>query len=132
MNDEDRKPWLKKIAEEVSIRLDNSRASENRELLVVVSCSALKIIYRDILVDNIATNKPVTFVFLDIPSKLLHERMKKRAELENHFMPTSLIESQLKDLEKPFDREGCKDRKVITIDGELALKGLYHIIVQIC
>ena len=127
MNDEDRIPWLIKIAEEVSLRLDNSTTLEKREKLVVVACSALKTMYRNLLVDNIATKNLVTFVFLDIPSKHLHERMTKRAESENHFMPSSLIESQLKDLEKPFNREGCKMRKVITIDGELALKQTHHI-----
>ena len=48
--------------------------------------------------------------------------MKKRAEIENHFMPSSLIESQLKDLEKPFNNESDRNINVITIDGELALK----------
>ena len=127
MNDEDRIPWLKKIAEEVSLRLDNSTTLEKREKLVVVACSALKTMYRNLLVDNIATKNLVTFVFLDIPSKHLNERMTKRAESENHFMPPSLIESQLKDLEKPFNGEGCKMRKVITIDGELALKQIHQI-----
>ena len=81
MNDEDRIPWLKKISEEVSNRLDNSSTLEKREKLVVVACSALKTMYRNLLVDNIATKDLVTFVFLDIPSKHLHERMRKRSEL---------------------------------------------------
>ena len=127
LNDEDRIPWLKKKAEEVSLRLDNSSTLETREKLVVVACSALKTMYRNLLVDDIATKNLVTFVFLDIPSKHLHERMTKRAESENHFMPSSLIESQLKDLEKPFDEEGCKMRNVITINGELALKQIHQI-----
>ena len=88
----------------------------------MISCSALKRIYRNILVDNIVTHGNITFIFLDIPSEQVHERMKKRAEIENHFMPSSLIESQLKDLEKPFNNESDRIINVITIDGELALK----------
>ena len=129
MNDEDRKPWLKKIAQEVSNELEKSQSSENSEKpkLVVVSCSALKRIYRDLLVDNIATQKLITFIFLDVPREQLLERMNKRGRVENHFMPTSLIESQLKDLEKPVYNEGCKNRKVITVDGELVLKEIDQI-----
>ena len=124
MNDEDRKPWLERIAKEASKHLGDSQPNEKhpKSQLVVISCSELKRIYRNILIDNIATHGNITYVFLDLSSEQLHERMKKRAEIENHFMPSSLIESQLKDLEKPFNNESDRNINVITIDGELALK----------
>ena len=109
--------------------MDESQSIEKHQKskLVVISCSALKRVYRNILVDNIATHGNITFVFLDISSEQLHERMKKRAEVENHFMPSTLIESQMKDLEKPFNNESDRNINVITIDGELALKKVNQI-----
>ena len=112
----------------MTLTLETARKVENcRGSLVVVSCSSLKIKYRDLLVENIKCPKPVHFVFLDILPSELHKRVEKREQLENHFMPSSLIESQLNDLEKPFHNEGSGNRKITIIDGDLALKGVEEI-----
>jgi gluconokinase len=59
----------------------------------VAACSALKRGYRD-LIREIAG--PVLFVHLDVPRAELQRRLMARG---NHFMPSSLLDSQLAALE---------------------------------
>ena len=76
---------------------------------VVVSCSALKRSYRDL----IRMQAPgVTFVL----PLLDRDRLLARIEHRQHFMPASLLESQLAALELPGP-----DERVIIIDGAAAL-----------
>ena len=96
-------------------------------ILVVVSCSALKKKYRDILVQNIKHNALIHFVLLDVLPTELFKRLERRAEVEEHFMPTSLIESQLQDLEKPLINEGFGDRVILSVDEQLAKKDVEYI-----
>jgi gluconokinase len=102
LTDEDRWPWLRSIAD----WLEESRKAGRR---AVVSCSALKRVYRAMLVDG--SPDEVRIVFLDGPRDLLAARMARR---KNHYMPLSLLDSQLKTLERP-----TPDERVITlsIDG---------------
>ena len=82
LDDEDRWPWLEKVGEILA-------APEG----AIVACSALKKIYRD----RIRAVAPDTiFVHLDGSRDLLWERMSAR---QNHFMPVSLLDSQLAILE---------------------------------
>ena len=92
LTDEDRQGWLRAIA----ARIRN--ASEAREG-IVVSCSALKRAYRDLLRKEAG---PVQFVFLRGTSDLIQTRLRER---RGHFMPTSLLESQLATLEEPAAEE---------------------------
>ena len=96
-------------------------------ILVFVSCSALKKKYRDILVKNIKHNTLIHFVLLDVLPAELFKRLERRAEVEEHFMPTSLIESQLQDLEKPLINEGFGDRVILSVDEQLAKKDIEYI-----
>ena len=100
LDDDMRRPWLVALG----TRAAEIRAAGGR---AVVSCSALKRSYRDILR---AAAAPVTFVFLDVPDPVLTRRM---AERQNHYMPASLLASQLGTLEKPFADEPL----TFTIDG---------------
>ena len=59
----------------------------------MLSCSALKRRYRDMLREGDAN---LFFVELDGPRALIEERMRAR---KGHFMPTSLLDSQFRDLE---------------------------------
>ena len=82
LDDEDRWPWLDKVGATLA-------APEG----AIVACSALKKIYRD----RIRAVAPDTiFVHLDGSRDLLWERMSAR---QNHFMPVSLLDSQLAILE---------------------------------
>jgi gluconokinase len=67
---------------------------------VVVSCSALKHVYRDCLRKQIQGR--VHFILLDGSRELISDRMRKR---KGHFMPPALLESQFATLEKPAPDE---------------------------
>ena len=60
---------------------------------LVIACSALKRSYRDAI---LAEEPRTRFVLLDGPRELLEERLAHR---EGHFMPASLLDSQLATLE---------------------------------
>jgi gluconokinase len=83
LTDEDRRPWLHAIADWIS---------DHQETGGVVSSSALKRRYRDVL----RTGGDVWFLHLDGPRELIAERMRHRS---GHFMPVALLDSQLADLE---------------------------------
>ena len=65
---------------------------------------------------NIKHNTLIHFVLLDVLPTELSKRLERRAEVEEHFMPNSLIESQLHDLEKPLINEGLGDRVILSVD----------------
>ncbi|WP_410578081.1 gluconokinase [Amycolatopsis sp. lyj-108] len=90
LNDEDRQPWLEAIAAWIS---DHESSGG------VVTSSALKFRYRDIL----RGGGDVWFLHLHGDRDLLADRMKTRS---GHFMPVSLLDSQLADLEplRPEER----------------------------
>ncbi|MBV9776518.1 MAG: gluconokinase [Acetobacteraceae bacterium] len=92
LDDADRLPWLHAIARAIDAELAAGRSS-------VVTCSALKRSYRDIL---IGPRKNVALVYLQGSHALLAERMRNRA---GHFMPPSLLDSQLATLEEPTPEE---------------------------
>lgn len=83
LNDEDRKPWLETLAKLIS-----------QHDSLVLACSALKESYRQIL-DPLGK---VHFVWLHGSAELIAERMKARP---NHYMPESLLKSQIDTLEPP-------------------------------
>lgn len=92
LTDEDRQGWLAAIA----ARLDAARRTGQG---LVVSCSALKRYYRDVLR---AGHADVQFVYLAGPRALLEQRLAGR---RGHFMPASLLDSQLAILEPPSPDE---------------------------
>jgi gluconokinase len=92
LTDEDRQSWLAAIAK----RLDDARRAG---LGLVVSCSALKRSYRDVLR---AGNSDVRFVYLEGTHAVLEQRLAGRG---GHFMPSSLLDSQFAILEPPSPDE---------------------------
>ena len=91
LTDDDRWPWLQAIA-------DAGRRPDHEGTSTVVTCSALKRAYRDVLRDA----APTFFVHLEAPFEVLQERMSHRTK---HFMPTSLLRSQFDTLEPLEDDE---------------------------
>lgn len=87
LSDEMRRPWL--------IALGEAVAARRREGAVVFACSALKRAYRDILADHAG---PLEIVHLAAPRTLVAARLSGRT---GHFMPPSLLESQIADLQPP-------------------------------
>jgi gluconokinase len=99
LTDADRKDWLLAIAQQLA----DARAGRHK---LVVSCSALKRSYRDIL----RTASPLLiFVHIHASRELLEARLKARPD---HFMPASLLDSQLAILEPPG-----ADERGITFDA---------------
>ena len=90
LNDADRAPWLAAIRAHLDACRQNGRNA-------VVTCSALKQRYRDVLL----TDAPeVRLVHLRGTRGQLAARLRARA---GHFMPPALLASQLADLEEPPD-----------------------------
>lgn len=92
LSDDDRWPWLMLVGESLQGR-------EGR----IASCSALKRTYREHITAK--AGRPVAFVFLDGTRDLLEQRIAAR---KGHFMPPSLLASQLATLERPRPDECAK------------------------
>jgi len=89
LTDEDRAGWLQAL----SMRLQQSVA-QNQGL--VVACSALKKAYRDVLRQGAPD---VLFVHLQGSPEVLTQRLQQRTA---HYMPATLLQSQLAILEPPL------------------------------
>ena len=92
LTDEDRWPWLKAIAAEI----DRVCAAGDR---VVIGCSALRRVYRDMLVHG---RDDIRFIYLEGTEALIADRLGQR---KGHFMPPGLLTSQFQTLEPPTDDE---------------------------
>jgi gluconokinase len=86
LDDDDRWPWLQAIADWIGER---EAAGES----AVVACSALKRTYRDLLCSG---NPSVWFAHLTAPPEELDRRLRDRP---GHYMPASLLPSQLETLQ---------------------------------
>jgi gluconokinase len=86
LNDDDRAEWL------LTLQAQIREARELGEGLVI-SCSALKRRYRDLLREG---DPALRFAHLNGPKELIASRMQARV---GHYMPTSLLDSQFRDLE---------------------------------
>ncbi|WP_416899992.1 MAG: gluconokinase [Minwuia sp.] len=92
LSDDDRWPWLDLIGGELA-------GSASRGEALIVTCSALKRAYRERLRSHAPS---VRFLFLHGPEALLRRRMEGR---RGHFMPVTLLPSQLATLEMPGEDE---------------------------
>jgi gluconokinase len=89
LNDEDRRPWLRRVREMIQETLMQRRDA-------VLACSALKRAYRRYL----RVGPDVVFVYLRTESHALEERLRRR---QGHFMNPVLLKSQLEALEEPLE-----------------------------
>lgn len=90
LTDEDRWPWLEKCGE---------RLAKNAETGAVIGCSALRVVYRDVIRKHVPD---VFFAHLHGPQEVAVERVAAR---KGHFMPTTLVQSQYDTLEVLEDDE---------------------------
>lgn len=88
LDDTDRAPWLDRVGQ--VLQADDT----------VVACSALRRIYRDRI--RVMAGAPVLFLYLRGQRETLLQRMATRP---GHFMPVSLLDSQLATLEPPGEDE---------------------------
>ena len=96
LTDDDRWPWLARVADWIREHTAAHRPG-------VVTCSALKRTYRDVL-----RGDAVVFVYLAGSRELIARRLATRHE---HFMPSTLLDSQFGALEPPGP-----DEHAITVD----------------
>ncbi|QNG44910.1 gluconokinase [Sphingobium yanoikuyae] len=95
LTDEDRWPWLDRLGAAIA----GTVAAQG---VAVAACSALKRAYRDRL--RAAISVPVHFILLDNDRDELLARLGNRP---GHYMPASLLDSQLATLEPPLPEEGA-------------------------
>ncbi len=98
LDDTDRRPFLEAVADALQAAGPGA----------VAACSALKRAYRDLLRSRAGC---VTFVLPTMDRALLAARINIR---QNHFMPATLLDTQLTTLEPP-----TPDERAICIDGSL-------------
>ena len=89
LTDEDREEWLDRIAAKIA-------TNENNEGLVI-SCSALKLKYRNRLRE---ADEELFFIHLHASEEILSERLRQR---KGHFMGAHMLRSQLQTLETPHE-----------------------------
>lgn len=106
LNDEDRAGWLTRLGKEVAKALSNGEKP-------VLTCSSLKLIYRDRLRQAVPG---LGFVFLELSKELAIERCSNRP---GHFMPASLVDSQFATLEAPYG----EDRTLI-VDASKSIEAI--------
>lgn len=100
LTDDDRRPWLRSLADWIAAR-------EAAEQNAVLTCSALKRAYRDLLSSG---HPSVQFLHITAPPAELRRRLAAR---RGHYMPASLLDSQLATLE-PLQ----PDEPGLTVPGE--------------
>lgn len=93
LTDADRWDWLILLREEAVKSLDESSG-------VIITCSALKRKYRDVMRIAAYNNSDIRvhFVFLNVSESLLMDRVRAR---QNHYMKDSMVHSQIQSLETP-------------------------------
>ncbi|MBM4270210.1 MAG: gluconokinase [Deltaproteobacteria bacterium] len=114
LGDHDREPWLEALAQRIA-------GAEAAHEDLVLACSALRRAYRERLSRAAAEAR---FVHLDVPQEVLRERLRRR---RGHFMPESLLQSQLATLEPPapdedalvVDASGTPEKTVAAIRRDL-------------
>lgn len=104
LTDEDRWPWLDALREWMSARAETGS---------VITCSALRRSYRDVLR---GASGPVVFLHVDVEVPRLNTRLAHRS---GHFMPPALLESQLQTLE-PLD----PDEAGVVLSNDATLEDL--------
>lgn len=102
LTDDDRAPWL----------MDVGRSLEGNVGPIVIGCSALKRSYRDWIRQQVST--PVHFLHLMATQVVLTDRMSAR---DSHFMPPSLLNSQIATLEQLHpDEDGIEIDATLNFD----------------
>ncbi|KAJ4953219.1 hypothetical protein NE237_030051 [Protea cynaroides] len=121
LSEEDRIPWLEILRDTLQGHISNGKN-------VILACSALQKRYREILRMADPDYKPgsdicsIKFALLDVPLDVLTDRLKRREEEGKHYMPASLLQSQLELLQIDLG-EG-----IFTIDATLSPDVVVHTI----
>jgi ribose 5-phosphate isomerase A len=113
LTDADRQPWLKHVA----AWIDNQRANKQPG---IITCSALKRSYRQVIIGD---RPEVRLIYLRGSRDLIAQRLAGRG---GHFMPASLLQSQIDALEEPDPSEDP-----LTVDVEPPASWLAEEIIRL-
>jgi len=102
LTDDDRRPWLARIGRALT---------EAEHTGMVIACSALRRAYRDAI---LAEEPRAVFLHLTAPRRIVAERLARR---DGHFMPASLLDSQLQTLEPLAEDE---PGATVDVSGDVA------------
>jgi carbohydrate kinase (thermoresistant glucokinase family) len=111
LTDADRLPWLKSVAGWIETRLKAGQSG-------IVTCSALKHSYRDLLTGG---RPDVRFVYLKGSPEVMAKHLAGR---HGHFMPASLLASQFETLEEP-----AADEPVLVVDDDQPVEAIVDEVV---
>jgi gluconokinase len=109
LTDEDRWPWLRAIAAAIDAILARAGSA-------VITCSALKQSYRDLL-----ARPGAQFVYLKVSWSVARARLAARTE---HFFAPSLLQSQFDTLEEPHD--------ALVVDADRSVELIVSEVVDRC
>ena len=112
LTDADRAPWLDRIGEEIKRWATEGQSG-------ILTCSALKRAYRDVLLHN---RTDIRLVYLEGTQALIADRLGRR---KGHFMPPGLLTSQFNTLEPP-----TPDEHPLTVSIEAPVKRVVEDIVR--
>ncbi|KAJ4710361.1 Gluconokinase [Melia azedarach] len=124
LSEEDRIPWLQMLQDILRERIIKGKT-------VILGCSALQKHYREILRSADSNyeagnyDSVVKFILLDAHVELLAARLEKRVAEGKHFMPPSLLQSQL-DLLQIDDSEG-----ILKVDATLSPQAIVNYVGHI-
>lgn len=126
LTDEDRVPWLEALGAAARKQTGNGET-------VVLTCSALQKSYREILRSadpnyraGEYSNCKVKFICLTAPREVIVERMRRRWEEGKHFMPESLLQSQLDLLQVDDEAE-----RINIVDSTASFQGILDAILKL-
>ncbi|XP_074591287.1 gluconokinase isoform X1 [Curcuma longa] len=125
LTDEDRFPWLECLQDAMRIIMISGKN-------IVLTCSALQKKYREILRSSDPDYKAgqysscrVRFICLDAPVEVIADRIRSRSKEGKHFMPVSLLQSQL-DLLQIDEVEG-----IAKVDATTSLETIMDTLLQV-
>lgn len=117
LNDEDRWDWLILLRDQALTSLKEGAKG------VVVTCSALKKKYRDVIrtarLYDEDPNANVHFVYLRAEKETLLQRVRER---QGHYMKDAMVESQFAALEEPDEAEVKQLKDVEIVDVKAGIR----------
>jgi gluconokinase len=114
LTDADREPWLRSV----NLALRGWLAARRD---VVLACSALRRSHRATLRTGVPDDGSLRFVYLRAEPEELDRRLRAR---RGHFMPASMLESQLDTLEEPDPAEA------LSVDVQRPIPAIVDAIVR--
>ncbi|GAB4587248.1 gluconokinase [Nocardia sp. IFM 10818] len=119
LTDADRRPWLDAIVQWMTAQAGAGRSG-------VVTCSALKRSYRDLFRHALAESPGARPTFVHLTGTRA-ELLRRMATRPGHFMPATLLDSQLATLEDPAGEPGVITLAIDSTPAELAAAALAEI-----